>query len=112
MPNSEYQQCIDLCLKCASVSNFCASSCLEEDPKAMAYCIQLDMECAAICYTAAQFMSLDSRYAREICHLCADICASCADECSKHDASHCKECADACRRCAEECRKVHSPAVA
>ena len=42
----------------------------------MAKCIQLDMECAAICYAAAQLMSLGSEKAKDICRICADIYAN------------------------------------
>ncbi|MEO6327812.1 MAG: four-helix bundle copper-binding protein [Ginsengibacter sp.] len=39
---------------CAAICNHCASSCTQEqDVKMMAGCIQLDMECAAICYATA-----------------------------------------------------------
>jgi len=80
---------------------------MEEDVQMMAKCIQLDMECAAICYASAQLMSLGSSKAKEICALCADICDACGAECGKHPHSeHCKECAEACRQCAEECRKM------
>jgi hypothetical protein len=72
----------------------------------MAKCIQLDMECAAFCYAAAQLMSLGSKKAMELCKLCAAICEECGAECSKHHTEHCKECADMCKRCAEECRKM------
>ncbi|RYZ61372.1 MAG: four-helix bundle copper-binding protein, partial [Chitinophagaceae bacterium] len=49
----QFQSCIDACLRCASACQHCASSCTqEEDVKMMARCIQLDMECAAICYAA------------------------------------------------------------
>lgn len=72
----------------------------------MARCIQLDMECAAICYSAAQLMSLGSAKAKEVCAICADICESCAEECGKHDNEHCRKCADFCRKCAEECRAM------
>lgn len=73
----------------------------------MARCIQLDMECAAFCYAAAQVMSMGGRSARDLCRLCADICQACGDECGRHEHMvHCKECADACHRCAEECRKM------
>ena len=81
----------------------------EEDVKMMARCIQLDMECAAICYASAQLMSLGSDKAKEICRICADICEACAAECEKHaqhGMDHCRECAEACRKCAEECRKM------
>jgi hypothetical protein len=72
-------------------------------------CIQLDMECASICYAAAQMMSLNGRYAEQICGLCANICDDCAAECEKHaqhGMEHCRECTEACRKCAEECRKM------
>ncbi len=72
----------------------------------MARCIQLDMECAAICYQAAQLMSLGSFHARSVCRICAEICQACAEECSRHDMEHCKECAEVCYRCAEECRMM------
>jgi hypothetical protein len=72
----------------------------------MARCIQLDMECTAICYASAQVMSISGERAKEMCRLCADICATCSEECARHDNEHCKECAEACRRCAEECRKM------
>ena len=106
--NETYQTCIDACLKCASICNHCASACLEEeDVKKMARCIQLDMECAATCYAAAQVMSMNGQYAEEICRICADICFACGEECEKHsNMDHCRECAEACRKCAEECRKM------
>lgn len=103
----EYKACIDACLNCAAICNHCASSCTqEEDVKLMARCIQLDMECAALCYAAAQLMSLGSDKAKELCRLCADACEACGEECGKHQMKHCQECADACRKCVEECRKM------
>ena len=58
-----------------ALCNHCASSCTkEENIKMMSLCIQLDMECAAICFAAAQLMSLASEKANEICKICADIC--------------------------------------
>ena len=80
----EYQSCIEACLKCASACNYCASACTKEDDiKMMAVCIQTDMECAAVCYAAAQLMSFGSDKAKEMCRLCAEICNKCADECRK-----------------------------
>ena len=103
----ELQSCIEACLKCASYCNYCAASCTKEkDVNMMARCIQLDMECAAICYASAQLMSLRSETMHEICRLCADICDACAAECRKHNMDHCQECADACEACAAECRKM------
>ncbi len=72
----------------------------------MARCIQLDLECAALCQAAAQTMSLNSSHAARICALCADACQACADECAKHEEDHCRQCAEACRACAQECRNM------
>ncbi len=103
----DYQACIEACLKCAALCNHCASACTqEEDVKMMASCIQLDMECAAACYAAAQLMSLGSSKAQDICRLCAALCEACSNECGKHETAHCRECAEACKECAEECHKM------
>lgn len=103
----ENKSCIEACLACAALCNHCASSCLKEhDVKMMARCIQLDMECATLCYTAAQLMSIGSNRAQEVCRLCAQLCRECADECESHDNEHCQECARACRHCAEECMEM------
>ena len=59
----KYESCIKACLRCADACNHCASSCTQEkDIKMMARCIQLDMECATICYASAQLMSLGSEW--------------------------------------------------
>jgi hypothetical protein len=79
---------------------------MEEDVNMMAKCIRKDMECAAICYAAAELMSLGSSRAAEICRLCAEICDECALECEKHSFRHCQECAEACQKCADECREM------
>ncbi|MDD2313728.1 MAG: four-helix bundle copper-binding protein [Proteiniphilum sp.] len=106
-PYIDYTSCIEASLLCASSCNFCASACTqEEDVNKMAKCIRTDMECAAICYTAAELMSLGSSRAAEICRLCAEICDECASECEKHAHRHCQECAEACRNCAAECREM------
>lgn len=107
MGYQENKRCIDACLACAAVCNHCATSCLQEqDTKMMVKCIQLDLECAAACYAAAQLLSLGSSKAAELCQLCADLCEACAAECSKHSNKHCQECADACMKCAAECKKM------
>ncbi len=106
--NQSYQICIDACLECAATCDYCASACLkEQNVNEMTKCIQLDMECAAICRTAAQFMSLESEHANAICQLCADVCNACAEECNKHDEmDHCRICAEICFHCAEECASM------
>ncbi|GAA4460544.1 four-helix bundle copper-binding protein [Nemorincola caseinilytica] len=107
MSYREYRNCIDACLECVDVCNHCASSCLKEQNVGhMTRCIQLDLECAAICYATAQLMSLGSQYARQLCSLCATICRECADECRMHHNDHCRECAEICMECADECTRM------
>lgn len=46
----EHRECIEQCYECAAACDICASSCLREDNvEMMKHCIQLDMQCAAIC---------------------------------------------------------------
>jgi hypothetical protein len=102
-----YQSCVDTCLHCAAICNHCASACLQEDDvKMMARCIQLDMECAAVCYAAAQVMSIGGQTAEQLCQICADVCDACGAECAQHENDHCQECAKVCHQCAEECRHM------
>lgn len=104
-----YQSCIEACLKCAAACDHCAVSCLEEEHvNDMRRCIRLDMECSAICATAARLTSLNSERIAQQCTICADICDACAAECGKHDNDHCRMCAEQCRQCAAECRKMNN----
>lgn len=105
--NHTYQSCIDACLECIAACDHCAGSCLkEEHVDHLAKCIQLDIECATMCRTAVQFMSMNSDHANAVCQLCADICNACAEECEKHDMDHCRRCAEVCRHCSEECASM------
>jgi Domain of Unknown Function (DUF326) len=107
MAERRYAACIEACNACADACDYCAAACLaEEDPKPMARCIALDMDCAALCRLAASSMARDSENAQAICGLCAEICEACGGECATHDMDHCKACAEACRRCADECRRM------
>ncbi len=46
----EHRECIEQCYECAAACDICASSCLREDNvEMMKHCIELDMQCAAIC---------------------------------------------------------------
>ncbi len=107
MTHQPYQSCIDACLACIAACQHCAASCLREPEVGhMALCIQLDMECSAVCEAAVKLMSLGSNHANAICQICADVCNACGDECAKHQHDHCQACAAACRRCADECSKM------
>jgi hypothetical protein len=109
MAHQQFQECIDACSACAAACDYCAISCLQEaDPKAMARCIALDMDCAQICRLATAFMARNSELAGRICQVCAEVCDACGEECAKHQMSHCQACAQACRECAEQCRNMAS----
>ncbi|PSK94217.1 four-helix bundle copper-binding protein [Taibaiella chishuiensis] len=106
---NQYKDCIEACLKCAAICNQCATACTYEDDVAMmAACIRLDMECAVLCYAAAQLMSMGSSQATRMCLICGDICEACGAECAKHNHEHCQLCARACKACADECRKMNN----
>lgn len=109
MDQMNFQSCIDACNACADACDFCSAACLKEDDvKAMARCIALDMDCAQICRVAASLMARGSDQAQAFCRLCADICNACADECGQHQMDHCQKCAEACRACAAECERMAS----
>jgi hypothetical protein len=110
MSIEEFGSCIQACNECADACDQCAVACLHEDQvKMMIRCIELDIDCAAICRLAAAFMARGSDSAIQLCAVCAGICDQCSVECQKHEAAHCRECAVACKRCAEECRRMANP---
>jgi hypothetical protein len=83
MSHEQFQSCIEECIRCMQACNHCYDACLKEDHVAMMKeCIRLDRECADICAFAAQVMSMNSSYAKEICRICADACEACGNECS------------------------------
>ena len=74
LQNSKYQSCIDACNACAESCELCATSCLrEEDVKMLSRCIQLDRDCATVCWTASQVMSRDSEFVKQICNICSKV---------------------------------------
>jgi len=107
MSYEQFAAAIEACDDCAAACDYCATACLAEpDPKPMARCISLDLDCAAACRVASAFLARDSEMLDVMCEACAEICDECAEECAMHDMEHCQACADACRACAEECRRV------
>lgn len=104
----QYQSCVDACVRCAQECERCAEACLgEQDVARMAECIRLNRDCAAICWTAASFLSRDSQFVEVVCRLCADVCDVCGWECAKHaEMEHCRRCAQACHDCAAACREM------
>ncbi|RYG52962.1 MAG: four-helix bundle copper-binding protein [Chitinophagaceae bacterium] len=103
----QYELAIDACLACASICNYCASSCTKEpDASRYAECIQHTMECAVICYATAELMSLGSMHVKQLAKFCATICDMCAEHCRQFSSDHCQECAAACTKCAEACEVI------
>lgn len=103
----QFAACIQQCNLCAVACDYCAASCLEEpDPRPMARCIALDLDCAQACRLAAAYMARGSEAVRAVCEFCAERCEACGEECVGHTAAHCRNCAEVCFRCAEECRRV------
>ena len=104
MPNPIKEACLQACNECAVACLRCATACLQEaDPKPMARCIALDLECAAICQLAVASIARGGEHMQAICSLCAQACRGCATECGKHNMDHCRRCAEACKRCADAC---------
>lgn len=107
MAHEQYRTCIEACNVCANNCDHCAIACLAEpNLAAMARCIALDIDCAAICRLAVGYMARDSDFVEEICKFCAEVCQTCGDECAQHSNDHCQACAEACHQCAETCRKM------
>ena len=101
------KDCLLACQQCTAACLTCASACLkEEDVKAMAHCIALDMACADMTQLAAASIARGDEHLKEVCLLCAQVCESCALECARHAMAHCQQCAEACRRCAAACASM------
>ena len=107
MPTQIEDACMNACNACASACLQCATACLQEaDPKTMAHCIALDLECAGVCRLAAESVARGGEHKQAICALCEDVCRSCSTECVKHKMGHCQHCAEVCTHCADACRAM------
>jgi len=105
MGYQDYKKCIEACLACAVECNNCAYQCLHSSEVSQRIlCIQLNHECAIICFAAANMLSSGNNHLGALYQECAEICIACAVECEIHShMEHCKKCAEMCRKCAEEC---------
>lgn len=113
-----HEDCIKLCLECATDCEVCldkmldiymrgdSACCSPAEEHAHSECPRCCRECLEVCLMCAQAMARESRWSQAICKLCADICKWCADECAKHSHDHCQKCAESCRKCAEACREM------
>lgn len=109
--------CIQACAACAATCTVCADACLaEEDVKAMAQCIRLNLDCADICEITARLIARPSRRdeptLEALLDACATICRACGEECARHEhMEHCRICAESCMACAEACERMMTSLV-
>jgi hypothetical protein len=108
MNKERFKTCIDACNACATACEHCAAADLkEEQVKMLIDCILMDLECSTICRATVKIMTINGKFADQMCAICAQACDACATECEKHiHMEHCKTCAEQCRKCAGECRKM------
>lgn len=101
------EECIAACMNCARTCNETLSHCLEMGGEHVAAPhIRLLLSCIEICQTAVTFMTRRSRFARQLCKLCAKICDACAVSCGKMADPFMQQCAEVCRQCAKACRAM------
>jgi hypothetical protein len=96
-------------MECYKVCTKTINHCLEMGGEhASPQHINLLMDCAKMCQTAADFAIRQSENHPAVCGVCADIYEQCADQCEEMagDDEEMKKCAQVCRECAEECRKM------
>ena len=103
-------ECVDACFDCAQSCTACADACLgEDDPKSLARCIRLNLDCADVCDATGRILSRQTAFepemARAVLQVCAKACRLCGDECGQHAShhEHCRVCAEACGRCEQAC---------
>jgi hypothetical protein len=105
--NPTIDRAIEECLQCLRWCSACVDEGLTHDPSTMAESIRLCHECAPICGDCAILLSGNSRFAHQLCGVCADVCDACAAECGKHNhVETMRKCAETCLRCAKACREV------
>jgi hypothetical protein len=105
--NQIVDRCIEECLRCFRLCSECRDEGLTHEPVRMAECIRLCSECLEVCRSCVPLLAGNSRFANQLCGVCADVCEACAAECEKYkDMETMTKCAEACRRCASTCREV------
>ncbi len=109
-------ECVEACFDCAQSCTTCADACLgEDDPRLLARCIRLNLDCADVCDATGRIVSRQTAFepemARAALQACAEACRLCDKECEQHGQhgmEHCQVCAEACRRCEQACDDVLS----
>ncbi len=101
--SQDVSDCIDACLTCHKTClGMAMTHCLETGAEHVTpQHFRLMIDCAAICATAADFLSHKSQFHREMCGLCAEVCSTCAADCERIGGM--EECVKACRACAASC---------
>ncbi|UXY13667.1 four-helix bundle copper-binding protein [Chitiniphilus purpureus] len=107
MPQPDFGACLRACTECADACDACAAASLRQEPwMAMAGCIAVAIDCAAMCRVVAGFMARASAHGGAVAEACAKLCEICALECARHDVPQCQACAQTCRDCARHCYDV------
>jgi hypothetical protein len=107
LSNNALLACSRACFDCAQTCTACADACLAEaDPKALARCIRLDLNCADLCDATGRIISRQTAFEAQMVSAvllaCTMTCRVCGDECqrhARHGMKHCRVCTDACRHC-------------
>lgn len=103
--------CRDACTTCAQVcTHYLFRHCLPAGGEhANADHARLMADCAAICVTAAGFMTRGSPLHQDVCRACAAVCRACADSCRQLDGM--EVCVESCNRCEVSCRTMSQSAA-
>jgi predicted PolB exonuclease-like 3'-5' exonuclease len=100
----ESTELIQELINCALACEACAAACLtEQEVTSMTRCIELNKDCADICFLASRLVMRESEVQEQYLAICEEICRLCMEECQKYESEHCKICADTCERCADVC---------
>jgi hypothetical protein len=59
-----------------------------------------------MCEMSIGNMSMNARFAKQHCALCAAVCEACAQDCRMFKDDHCQACANECDACAQECKNM------
>jgi hypothetical protein len=108
MMDEKMRACIQECQNCQNVCTETITHCLQiGGDHAEPNHIRLQMDCAEICLTSANFMLRMSDLHAETCGVCAEVCERCAEDCERFgDDEMMQQCAQACRSCAQSCHEM------
>lgn len=102
-----YQQFIQEFTRCSAVCYECLNAMLDEpDINDRKRCLKLLLECARMCEMSAFVMSLDGKFVKRHCELCAEMCDVCAQECALFEDTCSCQCSKELRRCADACAEM------